>query len=101
MSEQSNQQTAARLIEKLTLDKITKETILQFLDWIQKERKCSGATRNSRLAAIHSFYKYLQLESLEHMHESQKILSIKFKNAPKETMNYLTIDSSLKQMHCL
>lgn len=86
------QETLHIKIEKLTLDKITKETILQFLDWIQKERKCSGATRNSRLAAIHSFYKYLQLESLEHMHESQKILSIKFKNAPKETMNYLTID---------
>jgi integrase/recombinase XerD len=79
-------------IEKLTLDKITKETILQFLDWIQKERKCRTATRNSRLAAIHSFYRYLQLESLEYMHESQKILSIKFKNNQKETMNYLAIE---------
>jgi integrase/recombinase XerD len=78
--------------EKLTLDKITRETILQFLDWIEKERKCGSATRNSRLAAIHSFYQYLQLESLVYMHESQKILSIKFKNSQKETMNYLTIE---------
>jgi integrase/recombinase XerD len=79
-------------IEKLTLDKITRETIREFLDWIQNERKCSAATRNSRLAAIHSFYRYLQLESLEYMHESQKILSIKFKNSQKQTMNYLTIE---------
>jgi integrase/recombinase XerD len=78
--------------EKLTLGDITKETILKFLDWLQKERKCSVATRNSRLAAIHSFYKYLQYESLEYMHESQRIMSIKFKNNKKETVNYLTIE---------
>ena len=79
-------------IEKLTLDKITKETIIDFLDWIQKERKCSNSTRNSRLAAIHSFYRYLQYESLDYLHECQKILSIKFKKTKKESINYLTIE---------
>ena len=53
-------------IEKLTLEKITKETIIGFLDWIQRERKSSNATRNSRLAAIHSFYRYLQNESIDY-----------------------------------
>jgi len=79
-------------IEKLTLEKITKETVLEFLDWIQTERKCTGSTRNLRLAAIHSFYKYLQHESLDHLHECQKILSVKFKKTHKETMNYLVIE---------
>lgn len=79
-------------VEKLTLGDITRETILKFLDWLQKERKCSGTTRNARLAAIHSFYKYLQYQSLEYMHESQKIMSIRFKNSRKETVNYLTIE---------
>jgi len=79
-------------IEKLTIDKITKETIVEFLDWIQKKRNCSNATRNSRLAAIHSFYRYLQYESLDYVHECQKILSIKLKKSKKESMNYLTID---------
>jgi site-specific recombinase XerD len=79
-------------IEKLTLDKIKKETVIEFLDWIQKERKCSGSTRNLRLAAIHSFYRYLQYESLDHLHESQKILSIGFKKAGKESITYLTIE---------
>lgn len=78
--------------EKLTLDKIKKETVIEFLDWIQKERNCSSSTRNSRLAAIHSFYKYLQIESLDNFHECQKILSIRFKKTPAETMNYLSID---------
>ena len=79
-------------IEKLTLEKITKETIIEFLDWIQKERKCSNSTRNARLAAIHSFYRYLQYESLDYLNECQKILSIKFKKTKKESINYLTIE---------
>lgn len=79
-------------IEKITLEKIKKETILEFLDYIQKHRNSSHSTRNARLAAIHSFYKYLQVESLDHLHECQKILSIKFKKAPKESLNYLSIE---------
>ncbi len=79
-------------IEKLTLEKITKETITEFLDWIQMERKCSNSTRNSRLAAIHSFYRYLQHESLDYLHECQKILSIKFKKTKTESINYLSIE---------
>lgn len=79
-------------IEKLTLGKITKETVIAFLDWIQKERKCSNSTRNLRLAAIHSFYRYLQYERLDYLHECQKILSVKFKKTKKESMTYLTID---------
>lgn len=79
-------------IEKLTLTAITKETILDFLEWLQKERNCSISTRNARLAAIHSFYSYLQHESLGHLYECQKILSIQFKKAKKETMSYLSID---------
>ena len=79
-------------VEKLTLNKITKENIIGFLDWIQKERKCSNSTRNARLAAIHSFYRYLQYESLDYLCECQKILSIKFKRVRQESINYLTID---------
>ena len=79
-------------IEKLILEKIKQETIIEFLDWVQQERNCSDSTRNSRLAAIHSFYKYLQYESLDNVHECQKILSIKFKRAKQESLNYLTIE---------
>ncbi len=79
-------------VEKLTLGKIKKETIIEFLDWIQKERKCSDSTRNMRLAAIHSFYRFLQYENLDNLHECQKILSIRSKKTRKESINYLTIE---------
>ncbi|MFT4094551.1 MAG: site-specific integrase [Niabella sp.] len=79
-------------VEKLSLESITKETILEFLDHLEKSRKCSKSTRNARLAAIHSFYKYLQGETLHYLHECQKILSIKFKRSANKSLNYPSIE---------
>lgn len=45
-----------------------------------------------RLAAIHSFFNFLQYEAPENLNEWQHILSIKVKKAKKGTMNYLTIE---------
>jgi len=79
-------------VAKLTLAKINKETVIGFLDWIQKERKCSDSTRNARLAAIHSFYGYLQYTDLGNLYECQRILSIRARKAPKKSIGYLTIE---------
>ncbi len=79
-------------VNKLSLKDITKECINEFLEWLQRERKCSDSTRNVRLAAIHSFFSYLQYEAPENINEWQRILSIKVKKARKHTMNYLTIE---------
>lgn len=79
-------------LEKLTLDYITKETIVAFLDWIQSERKCSNSTRNLRLAAIHSFYRYLQYQHLDNLYECQRILSIRSKKTAKDSIKYLSVE---------
>jgi len=65
--------------EKLTLKNINKESICDFLDWLQSERQSSNVTRNSRLAAIHSFFRYLQTEDPKHLYCSQTILHIPYK----------------------
>jgi integrase/recombinase XerD len=46
--------------EKLELISITKTLIVEFLDWLELERRSGAATRNQRLAAIHSFFRYVQ-----------------------------------------
>lgn len=79
-------------INRLSLKDITKECIVEFLEWLQQERKCSDSTRNVRLAAIHSFVSFLQYEVPENINEWQRILSIKVKKAKKRTMNFLTIE---------
>jgi site-specific recombinase XerD len=79
-------------VNRLSLKDITKECVVEFLEWLQRERKCSDSTRNVRLAAIHSFFKFLQYEAPENINEWQRILSIKVKKAKKHAMNYLTIE---------
>jgi len=78
--------------EKITLQTLTKDVIVEFLDWIQSVRKCGNATRNQRLAAIHSFCKYLQYQHPESIHEIQRILSIKLKRNHKPHINHLSVD---------
>ena len=78
--------------KRLTLDRITREAIIDFLDFIQQDRHCCNATRNYRLAALKSFFSYLQYENPERMYECQKILSIKVKRHEKQTINYLSTD---------
>jgi len=79
-------------VQKLTLGCITKSIVIEFLEWIQKNRQCSNATRNYRLAALRSFFIYIQYENLERMEEWQKILSIKVKRHEKKSINYLTTE---------
>ena len=78
--------------EKLQLKSITKESVLAFLDWLQTERKCSDTTRNLRLAALHSFFRYVQYQNPDNLYEYQNIMSVKLKKTRKIAINYLTID---------
>jgi len=79
-------------VNRLSLRDITKERIVEFLDWLQSKRNCTDSTRNVRLAAIHSFFNFLQYEVPENINEWQRILSIKVKKAKKRSMNYLTVE---------
>ncbi len=78
--------------EKLQLKSITKDTVVSFLDWLQTERKSSDTTRNLRLAALHSFFRYVQYQNPDNLHEYQNILSVKLKKTRTIPMNYLTIE---------
>ena len=77
--------------ERLTLNQITKDIVGEFLGWLEKERRCCAATRNVRLAALHSFFRYLQYRNPENLAEWQHILSIPVKRTEKPTINYLPI----------
>jgi integrase/recombinase XerD len=78
--------------DRLTLDMITKDMAVQYLEWTENERRCSAATRNVRLAAIHSFAHFLQYQNPDNLLEWQRILSIPVKKTEKKTINYLTLD---------
>lgn len=79
-------------LSKLTMEKISKDVIVGFLEWIQAKRENSDTTRNVRLAAIHSFYKYVQYQHPENLHYYQQILAIPTKKTNQLTMNYLSLE---------
>ncbi len=78
------------LIENITLSLITKAVVIEFLNWLEEKRQCSIATRNQRLAALHSFFRYVQKESPENLFELKKILDISMKKKSKPMIPYLT-----------
>ena len=76
--------------EKLTIAMVEPKIVVQYLDWLQTERKCSVSTRNQRLAAIHAFFRYLQSQEPGYMSLCQKILQIPLKKSAKVIMQHLT-----------
>jgi site-specific recombinase XerD len=62
--------------DKLTLDRIDAAAITEFLNWLEAERRNSISTRNQRLAAISSFYRWLQTQDPARMASCQDILAI-------------------------
>lgn len=79
-------------VERLGLKHLTRNHVLEFLKWILEVRKCSPATRNYRLVAIHSFCSYLQYAVIDMMEQWQKILIIKAMRTEGTTLNYLTVE---------
>jgi len=76
----------------IKMSDFSRELIDDFLIWIEKDRKCNSSTRNARLAAIHSFFRFVQLKDVKGLATWQSILSIKVKKSRSKEMPYLTID---------
>lgn len=77
---------------KIEIETITKEVIVQFLDWLETNRNVSVQTRNQRLACIKSFYKYVQSNEPNLFDTCFLILSIKNKKVPNKIISYFSED---------
>jgi integrase/recombinase XerD len=79
-------------VERLRLDQLTIPLILGFLDHLEKERHCTARTRNQRLAALHVFFRYLQIEVPSCMMQCQQILAIPFRRYERIAFPYLSVE---------
>ena len=77
---------------KLSFTHLKKDLVVEYLDWLQKDRGCGEATRNQRLAAISSFIKYAEYMNPCHLFDCHEILSIPAKKTESKVLNYLSID---------
>lgn len=79
-----------RKIEKMSLADLTPELIEGFLTWLESERKNGISTRNQRLAAIHSFVRYVQPQAPTLLLSLQRILDIPLKKTESKPIEHLT-----------
>jgi len=79
-------------IERLRIEELSAELVIEFLDSLETDRGCSIRTRNQRLAALHAFVRYLQVEAPEHMLHCQRLLAIPFKRYDRPALHYLSAD---------
>jgi site-specific recombinase XerD len=74
----------------LQLQDLESGFIAQFLDHLENDRGNSPRTRNTRLAAIHSFFRYAALEEPCHSALIQRVLAIPTKRCERKEVQFLT-----------
>ena len=77
---------------KIELQTITADDVERFLLYLEENKHVGVSTRNQRLAAIHSFFRYLQKKELPCFGQCSEILAVTFKKKPPTVMSYLSID---------
>ena len=84
------QQRLKKAPSTLELKDIDATFIGTFLNHLEKERGISARSRNIRLSAIHSFFKYAALQKPEYSALIQRVLSIPTKRYNRVPVNFLT-----------
>ena len=84
----AHEQTGKQPFE-LDIDDLDAPLIGAFLTHLEHDRGNSARTRNARLGAIHSFYRYAALEHPEHAHTIARIMAIPTKRHERSTVCYL------------
>lgn len=83
----------------LTMEAINADTIVNFLNYLETQRKNKAKTVNNRLAAIKAFMEYVAYECPEYLGIIRRIKAVPFRKVEKKEVGYLTreeIDSLLQ-----
>ena len=73
----------------LELAEIDAPLIAEFLEEMEKSRKICAQSRNLRLAAIRSFFRYAAFEAPDQSAQIQRVLAIPSKKCTKPVLNFL------------
>jgi len=77
---------------ELDIDDLDAPLIGAFLNHLEVDRGNSPRTRNARLGAIHSFYRFAALEHPEHAATIARVMAIPTKRHERTTISYLGPD---------
>lgn len=76
-------------MERLGVEDLSADGVRAFLNELEVKRGCGAATRNQRLAAIHSLALFIGTNCPERVHWCGEIRSVLFKKAPRPLVTYL------------
>lgn len=77
---------------KLQIENLDAPLIAAFLDHLEHDRANSPRTRNARLAAIHSMFRFAALQHPEHAALIARVLAVPTKRYDRAIVSYLTSD---------
>ena len=78
-------------VDQITLETFVPDTILAFLDHLQRDRRNTPRTRNARLAGIHAFVRFaMDQVAPDFLADAQRLLAIPCKRAEKPLLGFLT-----------
>jgi integrase/recombinase XerD len=83
-------QRTGRTPSALDIADLDAPLVAAFLDHLEADRHNGPATRNNRLAAVHSLFAYLALHHPEHAGSIQRVLAIPTKRTERNLLTYLT-----------
>jgi integrase/recombinase XerD len=84
------QQQTGRQPATLSIADLDAETVAAFLAYLETERGNTTSTRNARLAAVHSLFRYAALRDPDHAALIQRVLAIPPKRSDRAILGYLT-----------
>ena len=84
------QQRLRRAPSTLVLEDIDVPLVGDFLDELEKVRHVKARTRNLRLSAIHSFFRYVAFEAPAHAAQTQRVLAIPAKRFTRALVSFLS-----------
>src|SRR6202521_3844974 len=85
---------------KLDIDDLDAPLISAFLDDLEHQRKNGARTRNARLAAIRSLFRYAALRHPDHAAVIERVLAIPPKRFDRRLVTFLTAASSAVTVLC-
>ena len=74
---------------EISLQQLDAKMITDFLEDLEVNRDCAVSTRNARLAAIKSFYRFLEYRVPASLEQIRQVLAIPFKKTDSKVVPYL------------
>jgi site-specific recombinase XerD len=76
----------------LPLTAVDADSVLDFLNYVERERGCGARSRNNRLAAIRTFFRFVSLRDPANLGMITRIMAIPNKRSEKKLVGFLTRD---------